>query len=82
MRTRLLNILATAIEDADNRRCPDGYADVQDNEDVSDWAVFLADAALIALAENGFNIAHDPIEAVKDFKTWPQPDRIRLGARD
>lgn len=80
MREKLIEIVAEVIDRVDHEtRAPDGYADILHNDNISDWGAWLADHVLTALAEHGFDIVHNPLEAVKDMKTWPQDVRKAHG---
>ena len=75
-------VIAEAIDRIDHgSRAPEGYANDIENEWVSDWGAWLADGVLIALAEAGYDVVYDPLNAVKDFKTWPRDVRRFLGVR-
>lgn len=75
-------IIAEAIDRTDHEtRAPENHAIGIDNEWVSDWGAWLADAVRIALAENGYRIVYDPLEAVNDMKTWPDEIRRAMGVK-
>lgn len=51
--------IAKAIQDADEKHCPDSYADANgfgDHAWLSDWGAFLADAVKHELREAGYDI--------------------------
>lgn len=73
-------IIAEAIDRTDREtNAPEGYANEIENDDVSDWGAWLADAVLAALAEHGYDIVYDPLNAAKDMKTWPRYVRRENG---
>lgn len=61
--------VAVAIERADRGKVPDGYADgISDHEEVSDWGVYLATAAIAALqaVPTASEVGWQPIETAPD----------------
>jgi len=82
-RDTLREAIAEAIDKIDHEsRPPEGYANGINNEWISDWGLWIADGVLMAMAEAGFNVVFDPVEAVKDMKTYPHPVRRANGIVD
>jgi hypothetical protein len=65
---QIREIIARAIQEADDGRCPEGYADragYGDHDWISDWGAFLADRVRADLLQTGFAIVpRAPTEAM------------------
>ena len=53
------DVIARAIQDYDNDRIPEGFADDFEDDNVSDWSAYLATLSISALRAAGYVIIKD-----------------------